>query len=288
MTNPLEVVKTQLQATSADPNPVSVAQEIFRVDGVRGFFRGLPPTLVGIVPSRSAYFYAYSFCKKRLGPYLAEGSPPNALLSGLAAGICGNSLTNPIWMVRTRMQLLADSSVGQKAYAGYRDAIQTIWRQEGIAGFYKGIFASYWGCAEGALQFLVYEQIKRHLLERKSSHSQKTEEHLSKWTYFWSAAFAKGIASVATYPHEVARTRLREQARSGVFKYTGMWQTLRVIGQEEGRAGLYGGMGVHLVKVIPNSAFMFLTYEIVKAWLDQYTIVDAKHPSIRNKKKHGR
>lgn len=178
------------------------------------------------------------------------------------------------------MQLLADSSVGQRAYAGYGDAIRTIYREEGVGGFYRGIFASYWGCAEGAVQFIVYEQFKTRLLRRvnkkRALEGLPPTTQLSKWTYFWSAALAKGIASVGTYPHEVARTRLREQARSGIFKYTGMWQTLGVIAKEEGRKGLYGGMGVHLLKVVPNSALMFLTYEVVNAWLGQFTIVESE------------
>ena len=39
--------------------------------------------------------------------------------------------------------------------------------------------------------------------------------------------------------------------------------------------GLYAGMGVHLMKVVPNSAIMFLTYEVVKSYLSQYTIITA-------------
>ena len=73
---------------------------------------------------------------------------------------------------------------------------------------------------------------------------------------------------------------MREQARSGVFKYKGMWQTLNLIAREEGRKGLYSGMGIHLVKVVPNSAFMFLTYEIVRGWLSEFTIVDEDGFSI--------
>jgi solute carrier family 25 protein 33/36 len=83
-------------------------------------------------------------------------------------------------------------------------------------------------------------------------------------------------ATIVTYPHEVARTRMREQAREGIFKYTGMWQSLGVIAREEGRQGLYSGMGVHLLKVVPNSAFMFLTYEVVRGWLTEFTVVDDK------------
>jgi solute carrier family 25, member 33/36 len=280
LTNPLEVIKTQLQSTNTvvasssslvakaggrggHNSVMTVTRRILAADGPAGFLRGLPPTIVGIIPSRSAYFYAYHRSKQALGPYLAEGSPPNALVSGLLAGIVSNTLTNPIWMVRTRMQILADASAGQIAYKGYGDAIATIFREEGMAGFYKGIRASYWGCAEGSIQFIIYEQLKAKLSKRHNAHRAlqglPPTDALPVATYFWSAAAAKMLASVATYPHEVARTRMREQARAGVFKYKGMWQTLGVIAREEGRKGLYSGLGVHLLKVVPNSAFMFLT-----------------------------
>lgn len=288
VTNPLEVIKTQLQSSSVGAggdlaagrgHPLQIARQILATDGAAGFFRGLPPTLIGIVPSRSAYFYAYQRCKEWLDPVWPAGSPPNAVISGLLAGIAGNTLTNPIWMVRTRMQLHVDAAAGHVAYKGYGDVIRTILREEGVKGFYKGLQASYWGCTEGAVQFLLYEQFKTRLLKRENGRLKELglpeTTELSHMMYFWSAAAAKMVASVATYPHEVARTRMREQARMGVFKYTGMWQTIGVISREEGRRGLYGGMGVHLMKVVPNSALMFLTYEVVRAWLSGFTIVDA-------------
>lgn len=284
ITNPIEVVKTQLQSTSASIHgnvrgaPMAIANKILETEGISGLWRGLPPSLVGIIPARSIYFYMYERSKKAWAPIFEECSAANALLSGLAAGVAGNTLTNPIWMVKTRMQLLADASAGQRAYNGYRDAISTIYRDEGVAGFYKGISASYWGCSEGCIQFVVYEKIKTNLLKKqnaaRANQGLPPTNRLPKRTYFISAAFSKGIAAIATYPHEVARTRLREQARSGVFKYSGMWKCLQIIGQEEGRQGLYAGMGVHLAKVVPNSAIMFLTYEIVNHWLGQLEIKD--------------
>ena len=215
LTNPLDVVKTQLQSSSTATagalmdgrgHPLNIAKRIMATDGVPGFFRGLPPTLVGIIPARSIYFYAYQRSKKALGPYLPEGSPPNALIAGLIAGFTGNTLTNPLWMVRTRMQLLADAASGQKAYTGYFDAISTIAKEEGVKGFYKGIAASYWGCAEGAMQFIIYEQLKTRLLDRQNEQLAEQglpeTDHLPKLTYFLSAAGAKMCASIATYPHE--------------------------------------------------------------------------------------
>jgi solute carrier family 25 protein 33/36 len=177
------------------------------------------------------------------------------------------------------MQLISDNTAGQREYTGYVDAIKTIFKDEGLSGFYKGITASYWGCAEGALQFIVYEQIKSRLVasqnDKRRHQGLPLTSELPKATYFWAAAASKAVAAVATYPHEVARTRMREQARRGVFKYKGMWQTLGVMAKEEGTKSLYSGMGIHLLKVVPNSATMFLCYEMVRGDLATYDITPA-------------
>ena len=57
---------------------------------------------------------------------------------------------------------------------------------------------------------------------------------------------------------EVARTRLREPGG----KYRSFWQTLRLVYREEGRRGLYRGLGTQLVRQIPNTAIMMATYEL--------------------------
>ncbi len=67
-------------------------------------------------------------------------------------------------------------------------------------------------------------------------------------------------------PHH-STARLREQARHGTFKYRGMWQSLRLIAKEEGRRGLYAGMGTHVARVVPNTAIMFLSFELVNTFL---------------------
>ncbi len=253
ITNPLEVIKTQLQSSStsaaahgelaaAGGHPITIAQRILAADGMKGFWKGLRPTLVGIIPARSIYFFSYEQSKKALGKtILPEGSVGNALISGFTAGIASNTVTNPIWMVKTRMQLLADQSAGQAVYKNYGEVVSNIMKEEGIGGFYRGLSASYWGCTEGAMQFLMYEKLKSRMLVRTNKLREEQglppTEKLSKATYFFSAAAAKGLASIITYPHEVARTRMREQARSGVFKYNGMWQTIGLIGKEEGRSG---------------------------------------------------
>ncbi|GMH99661.1 hypothetical protein TrLO_g1734 [Triparma laevis f. longispina] len=265
ITCPLEVVKTQLQSSSLSNvnTPLKVGREILKRDGVSGFWRGLPPTLVGIIPARATYFWSYEYTKKMLKPYFSDSSVFTPLIAGVSAGIFANSVTNPIWMVKTRMQLLNDA--GQTQYAGYANAVSTIYKKEGLGGFYRGVTASYWGASEGAIQFVVYENLKKRELAKinSNSKSQTQIKTLPKASYLQNAALSKLVASLLTYPHEVARTRMREQAKNGVFKYTGMWKTISVIAKEEGSRGLYAGMGTHIARVVPNSAIMFCAYEVV-------------------------
>ncbi len=168
---------------------------------------------------------------------------------------------------------MADASVGQRAFKNYRDVAHAIYKEEGIPGFFKGITASYVGCFEGAIQWIVYEKLKSILsaprpaptLSSSSISMNKKEVHpldLTKFLpgrsklvhtensllidapvarvpkpieLFLAAALSKGVAIVATYPHEVVRTRLREQATMGVFKYKGFLGALSTIAREEGR-----------------------------------------------------
>jgi solute carrier family 25 protein 33/36 len=39
---------------------------------------------------------------------------------------------------------------------------------------------------------------------------------------------------------------------------------------EEGVKGMYGGMIPHLMRVVPNTAIIFFTYEHVSKWLEEY------------------
>ena len=85
------------------------------------------------------------------------------------------------------------------------------------------------------------------------------------------SAIAKMTASVATYPHEVVRTRLQTQKRpladdmssDGMVKQhsrRGVVYTAKKIVVKEGWSGLYKGLSVNLIRTVPNSAVTMLTY----------------------------
>ena len=119
LTAPIEIVKTQLQASvMRSASPVEVVNKIWRTDGLKGFFKGIQPLLVGIIPTRAIYFWSYSASKEGYVKYLGDG-PLNHLASAFTAGITSNTITNPLWMVKTRFQLIADTTKGQKQFKSY-------------------------------------------------------------------------------------------------------------------------------------------------------------------------
>jgi solute carrier family 25 protein 33/36 len=211
ITAPLEVVKTQLQSSriSGKLGPIGVCKELLKTDGPKGFYRGLRPLLVGIIPTRAIYFWAYSSTKAALNSTLGN-SPLNHLASAFSAGITSNTITSPLWVAKTRFQILADPTVGQRKYKNYQEVVKAIWRDEGPPGFFKGLVASYIGCFEGAIQWIAYEKAKVFLSSPRMDKNGNMMEARTPtpMEYFIAAGLSKFIAICATYPHEVGRHML--------------------------------------------------------------------------------
>lgn len=74
-------------------------------------------------------------------------------------------LTNPIWVVKTRMFTTSRSQ--KHAYKGVWDGLSKIAKNEGIAGLYRGTVMALIGVSNGAIQFMAYEELKKRARERK-------------------------------------------------------------------------------------------------------------------------
>ena len=182
-----------------------VRRDIYRDESPRALFKGLGATLVGVIPARSINFFTYGNGKQIIAQKFNNGVENSYVhLSAAAlAGIVTGTATNPIWVVKTRLQLTADhakimQSTSKKSLVSSLDMIKQIAREEGIRGFYKGLSASYLGVTEGTIQWVLYEKLKRLNTESQGKGG------FQEWAgMLGSAGTAKCVASLITYPHEV-------------------------------------------------------------------------------------
>ncbi len=273
---PLDVLKIRLQLqyhSLADPltqrlphtpaGVLVVARDIFRHEGITGFWKGNIPA-EGLYLSYGAIQFLTYRSTSQFIETLAEGrdvslpGPAKSFVAGAVAGTAATTATYPLDLLRTRFAAQGT----ERVYEGLLASIRDITRNEGYTGFFRGLTAGigqivpYMG-----LFFASYESLKVPL----------AGAHLP----FGSGDAVAGItASVlskcAVFPLDTVRKRLQVQGptRSKYIGGTrmpvydrGIWATLTTIVKTEGSKGLYRGLGVSLTKAAPASAVTMWTYE---------------------------
>ena len=266
---PLDLVKVRFQAaTSARlPGVVQTMLGVGRDEGYRALFSGLTPALLGSAMSWGGFFYFYEHLKARESSQSAAASAWSTGVSSIQAGALTVLLTNPVWLVKTRLQLQKGGTSAYAApgslrepYRGIAHAFRSIVAEEGWRALYRGLLPSLLLTSHGAVQFVCYEQLKR--LRPPSGKAQ--HEAL---VY---GALSKLAASLATYPYQVVKTRVqRRNATSG--KYAAdlaggeLARTLvcvRDTATQEGLRGFFKGCWPNSLRVMPSAAITFWVYEL--------------------------
>ncbi|EXJ77682.1 hypothetical protein A1O3_09911 [Capronia epimyces CBS 606.96] len=293
ITCPLDVIKTKLQAQGGFVSKKSMSHTnhlykgivgttrvIWREEGIRGMYRGLGPMLLGYLPTWAVYLTVYEktreFYYDRCGSWWVA-----RCYSSLTAGACSTILTNPIWVIKTRLmsQSTKAASDGMRApwhYTSTLDAARKMYQTEGILSFYSGLTPALLGLTHVAVQFPLYEYFKMKFTGFGMG-EHPAEDSGANWIGISAATFLSKIcASTATYPHEVLRTRLQTQQRtSGIStsdgmavkaRYSGILHMCKVILQEEGWRAFYAGIGTNLIRAVPAAMTTMLTYE----WLQKF------------------
>eukprot|EP00743_Colponemidia_sp_Colp-15_P004342 GILK01004684.1.p1 GENE.GILK01004684.1~~GILK01004684.1.p1 ORF type:complete len:346 (-),score=44.15 GILK01004684.1:169-1095(-) len=159
---PLDVIKQRLQMHSSKYRGVlHTAQQIVKEEGARVFFASYPTTVIMNVPFFAVHFATYDTLNRVLA---REGEKPGTLVhwvSGATAGALGAALSNPLDVVKTRIQT---QGVYGKEYSGFRQAVSGIIKAEGYGAFLKGIRARMlFHAPSAAICWTSYETVKKIL-----------------------------------------------------------------------------------------------------------------------------
>ncbi|KAF9955162.1 hypothetical protein BGZ72_003969 [Mortierella alpina] len=165
-------------AESRKPCIRSVAREMWQRAGLRGFYRGLGPSLVGIFPYAAidlSVFETLKFGYMRWKAGLHEGDAGSEekslerpsvfvlLACGTISGSVGATSVYPLSLVRTRLQAQGTPQHPQ-TYTSTLDVFRKTFEQDGIRGFYKGMVPTLTKVVPAvSISYVVYEYSKREL-----------------------------------------------------------------------------------------------------------------------------
>lgn len=167
LTYPLELVKTRLTIQRDVYNGIVDAfVKILREEGVSELYRGLAPSLIGVIPYAATNYCAYDTLRKAYRKVFKQEKIGNieTLLIGSLAGAISSTATFPLEVARKHMQVGAVS--GRQIYKNVFHALASILEQEGVQGLYRGLGPSCVKLVPAAgISFMCYEACKRILVE---------------------------------------------------------------------------------------------------------------------------
>ncbi|CAG0925237.1 unnamed protein product, partial [Notodromas monacha] len=167
---PLEVLKTRLAlGTTGEYHGIFDAiRKIRRVEGIRSFYRGYFPNLLGILPYAGIELAVYETLK-------AEFIPPNktepgillSLLCATASSTCGQVCAYPFALIRTKLQaqaVLFPNGKLRKRPTTTLAVVKTILQYEGWRGLYRGLLPNFLKVIPAvSISYAVYEKTRAAL-----------------------------------------------------------------------------------------------------------------------------
>ncbi|KAG2733705.1 hypothetical protein G9P44_003230 [Scheffersomyces stipitis] len=225
---------------------------------LRHYYRGITPNLVGNISAWGLYFTLYSEFKS-----LEFTSNPsvNYFSSSTLAGMSTSLLTNPLWVLKTR--ILGSSKNDSKAYKSIADGVVSILRKEGVLSFWRGSIPSLFSVFQGSLQFTFYDNYKNFISKRYET------EQLTTAQYIYGSAFSKIFSMLIMYPTQVVRSILQNYQGDSKQERT-IRSVARHLWKEDGPRGFYKGLSANILRVVPATCVTFVVYETVRDNLRKY------------------
>ncbi|CAN0837866.1 Peroxisomal nicotinamide adenine dinucleotide carrier [Linum grandiflorum] len=205
----------------------------------------------------------------------------SSLVVAALAGSVNVLMTNPIWVIVTRMQThkkaarkseprSSSSDASDKLIDatepppfGTSDAIQEVFGEAGILGFWRGVLPTLIMVSNPAMQFMLYETLLKKLKQRRAL-LRKDVNDITALEIFLLGALAKLGATVVTYPLLVVKSRLQaKQVTTGDKRhhYKGTSDAILKMIRYEGLHGFYKGMSTKICQSVLAAAVLFMVKE---------------------------
>lgn len=246
----------QASSSSTTTARLSLRQCLRRLWQRHELYRGVGPVVFTLSTSNFVFFYVNALMKRLILPENKQLRSHTSwiLFASCLAGILNVLLTNPLWVANLRIV------TGEATSSSIFGELKNMAREEGLPHLWTGTGTSILLVSNPVIQFFTYEQFK----------STRKKVTLPPLEAFVAGALAKMIATIVTYPLQLAQAVLRlqrggakpntDQDDTGLL-YRGTFDCLSKLYRRGGVGGLFTGMRAKLLQTVLTAAFTFLTYE---------------------------
>lgn len=245
-------------------NPLKVAANVVRQDGLFGLYKGLSASLLRQATYSMTRFGVYGPVKDAIA---GKGKAPSAfekLASGMIAGAVGAIVGNPADLTMVRMQADGKAPAHLRYnYTSVGNGLARIVREEGVLNLWRGSQPTIVrAMLVTAAQLGAYDQFKFMLLHQFKLFDDNLKLHIV-------ASLGAGfVAAVVTNPVDVVKTRLMNQgsaaapaSNEAAVRYRGMLHCFSAIAKHEGLIGFYKGFTPNFLRLGPQTIMTFIFYE---------------------------
>jgi adenine nucleotide transporter 17 len=236
--------RAQVESKRAETSTIAAIRHIIKREGIRGLYAGLESALFGISVTNFVYYYWYEFTRAafekaaiKAGRASKKLTTAESMIAGAIAGSATVLLTNPIWVVNTRMTARKnepeDSLPGAPAQKSKSTlaTLKELLKQEGPTALFAGVLPALILVINPILQYTFFEQLK-NVVERKRRITPKDA--------FYLGAMGKLLATSITYPYITVKSRMHVASKDG--RKESLNGSVKRIINEEGWTALYKGM----------------------------------------------
>jgi len=254
---PLDMIKTRLQASGqGGPQYIGITDCVRRIvakEGWRGFYRGLGPNLTGVTPEKAIKLAANDQVREYFEQPDGSVMPHHQVLAGASAGFCQVVATNPMEIVKLRVQLQATLPSDQRI-----TSIEVV-KRLGLKGLYRGAPATL--CRDvpySMIFFPTYAFVKDWLADPITGETDVLK-NLAAGTC--AGACAAGLMT----PMDVVKTRFQQQG--GKQKYGTLYNTAALTMKSDGPFAFYKGAVPRMATQGPLFGIALAAFEIQKIYM---------------------
>ena len=257
---PLDVIRTQQQGVfqkkkSISPSFFNTMHSIKSQYGYGGLWRGTSATIARVGLGAGAYF-------SLLPTVLSKFPQQNVLWDQFGAAAVTRAAVGtvlcPLTVIKTRMEWELKS----KGHNGLYNVAFRIWKQEGVAGWTRGLGPTLLRDAPASgLYFMMYTQFKDILLKKEGD----TIATYSTSVNLVSGFLAGILTSIVTHPVDTLKTRMQLQPEGHTLEYRmSLWTATKRLYAEEGLCGFFRGLAPRLIRRAGTRACTWTLFEYLQ------------------------